>query len=335
MVRAQNIKEDCLLSCDWGTSSFRLRLVDIRNGKIAGIISTRHGVSFINEKHKQCTASDRYAAYLTYLQRSIDRLSVKIRNNCTGVPVVISGMASSSIGLKELPYAHLPFSLSGSGITSTWIKSGKKIRHDILLISGVKIGNDVMRGEETQLIGLTDLVPYSHRKRIFILPGTHSKHVIVYKNSLRHFSTFLTGEVFAILRRYSVLRFSVEEPQSEITNAQRQLFLRGVLKSRHTDVLQNLFQVRQYDLTREFSKADNYYFLSGLLIGAELKTLAGAKHGIVLCCEGLMHDLYRSALECLDLMQHTYLVPSHVMTSAVVQGHIKIFKKSRINFSCG
>src|SRR3546814_14199624 len=84
-------------------------------------------------------------------------------------------MASSSLGIEELPYATLPFSLSGNGAVTRKFEASADFPHEILLISGLRSEQDVMRGEETQLLGLAAQGMLPADNAICLFPGTHSK----------------------------------------------------------------------------------------------------------------------------------------------------------------
>src|SRR5690606_21246449 len=121
-----------------------------------------------------------------------------------GVAGVLSGMASSSIGFKELPYKKLPVDLSGSDLNMMQL-TPKDSRNPVTIVSGVQTENDVMRGEETKLIGWAYDLPHSNAEIKVLLPGTHPKHIVVQGKQCIHFETFMTGEFFHLLSQKSVL----------------------------------------------------------------------------------------------------------------------------------
>src|SRR5690606_7599837 len=100
-----------------------------------------------------------------------------------GAPILVSGMASSSIGWQDIPYARLPLPVDGSGLT--WhdlepLESPLGL-HRVVLVPGARSEVDVMRGEETELVGLFTL-PQAQGladSSLVIKPGTHSKHLLV------------------------------------------------------------------------------------------------------------------------------------------------------------
>ena len=104
------------LSCDWGTSTFRIRLVNTSKMEISSEVKTNDGIA---DTYQQWQATgrpetERMDFYRGKLGEAISRLSEGIDKN---MPVIISGMASSGIGLTELPYQEFPFQL-GPGIIS-------------------------------------------------------------------------------------------------------------------------------------------------------------------------------------------------------------------------
>ncbi|MEO6630866.1 MAG: 2-dehydro-3-deoxygalactonokinase, partial [Mucilaginibacter sp.] len=161
------------LSCDWGTSTFRLTLVDTANGEIIAAEYSDQGIADTFARWKT-TESAREAFYLDVLNQHILSLEKKVNLKLDTVPVIISGMASSSIGMMELSYSELPFDLSGSNLTVRHLPETANFNHKTTLISGVRSANDVMRGEETQLIGCVDLTQTVINDETFVFPGTHS-----------------------------------------------------------------------------------------------------------------------------------------------------------------
>ena len=180
------------VSGDWGTSNFRLRLVD---GGVKDEVRTDDGTAKLAAQ-----PGDRAEAFRSVLAKGLERLQAP-----DSLPVIISGMASSSIGWKELPYAKLPFSLDGRD--AVW----EKIEGRVHLVSGLRSDIDVLRGEETEALGLVASLgrelPF---ESVFVLPGTHSKHLEVNPGGIAVFRTFMTGELFDVLARQSVLRHSTD-----------------------------------------------------------------------------------------------------------------------------
>ncbi len=118
---------DYFLSCDWGTSSFRLKLIAIPSLQILGEESSNTGIAAVfNDWEKQAgkDQAKRQSFYLQVLAGYIAKMGEKMSVSLAGVPVVLSGMASSAIGIVDVPYTHLPFATDGSGINHPFNKGG-------------------------------------------------------------------------------------------------------------------------------------------------------------------------------------------------------------------
>lgn len=327
-----------LLCCDWGTSSFRLQLVNIVGQQVIGEVHSTDGISntfnaWIREEGTSSNSRDRF--FRQRLRKQIDLLSRKSSIKLDNTPIVISGMASSSIGLKELPYATLPFPVDGSNASIMHFDSQKDFPHHIILISGVRSETDVMRGEETQFIGLA-ASPYLSKNTIkefiLIFPGTHSKHIVLSDNQLIDFQTFMTGEVFDLMANHSILKQSVAtKGLNEYSRNELDVFRSGVGKSKSTNVLNSLFTVRTNQLFNTLNKEQNFLFLSGLLIGEELNHLC-QKEGcqLILCSGSKLYEFYKLAFEELGLLKDTILISDELVDRAAIAGQIKIFQNESL-----
>ncbi len=204
------------LSCDWGTSTFRLRWVTGLECRVVREIREQVGIKALYEEALRIgakTEGARAEVFTRFLHQKLAELGANQEFSGSGLPLVISGMASSSVGWRELPYAPTPFPLDGSGLRSeevTWSKPDWiGTTH---LISGLAHQHDMMRGEETEIIGLMagPSLAAMRERALLILPGTHSKHVWIDDQSVVDFRTFMTGELFEVLGRHSLLRASVD-----------------------------------------------------------------------------------------------------------------------------
>jgi 2-dehydro-3-deoxygalactonokinase len=325
-----------ILSCDWGTSSFRLRLVDVRGQSVLGEVLDPDGNAALHDRWlaRQGQEPDsRLDFYYRHLQTQIDRLARQVPVPLAGVPVVLSGMASSSVGMLELPYAPLPFAGDGSQAVVKRVPAGPGRAHEVVMISGVASERDVMRGEETQLVGLLEKLPTvaANGEAVFIFPGTHSKHMHVRGGSLVNFQTFMTGELFQVLTQHSILKDSVEVPVRQGTDSAEMVgFRAGIGQSGEAGLLPSLFTVRTNRLLGNWPKNQNFFYLSGLLIGTELRSLLQQSDlPIILGSGSNVFDLYRQGLEELGLLPRTMLVPAELMDHAAIAGQVKIFQQQR------
>ena len=293
------------LSCDWGTSAFRLRLVEREPLKILAETHSKEGNAATAERWQQAgqPPAQRVAFYRAILQKQLTKLETTVKMSLDGVPVVISGMASSTIGMLELPYLPLPFATDGSDLLTRTIPAEPDFKHSILLISGVKSADDVMRGEEVQLVGCQ--FENTAEPQLFLHPGTHAKHVLVQHGRAIAMKTYMTGEIFSLLSTKGILAASVEEGGKLDEGQNRQWFEKGVEHSQQANLLHNTFLVRTNDLFKKASKRENYFYLSGLLIGSECHDLLARRPAsITLAGEPALLALYGAALQKLGIAGH-------------------------------
>lgn len=327
-----------LLSCDWGTSSFRLRLVDVAAHEVIGEVTTPNGIGAVYNAWQDANRDGtvgRGGYYRAVMATQIAALEKQTGIDAAGMPVVLSGMASSSIGMEALPYARLPFALDGSHIGLKHYEPEPDFPHEIMLISGVQSDRDVMRGEETQLIGLSATMDLSGRDALFVFPGTHSKHMLVRSGQLVDFKTFMTGEVFALMANHSILKDSIDHyRQPDFGPEAAGAFNAGVLASGSANILNALFTVRTNQLFDLLPKRENGLFLSGLLIGQELRELMQAPDAqFILCGGNHLYQLYKAAMETLGLAGRATIIPSEIVDRAATAGHIRIYENQLLTLN--
>jgi len=263
---------DKFLSCDWGTSAFRLRLIDTKDLKTIAAIKNDQGISGTFKSWQESPGNpDRISYYTAFLNDQISQLSQKTSILLNGIPVMLSGMASSTIGLIDLPYKEFPFQTDGSDLEVRSLNNNNL--NPLIVISGARTEDDVMRGEETKIIGCAPDLGSTGQEQLVILPGTHPKHIIIKDQQAVSFKTFMTGEFFDLLSTKSILSASVEKGGDFNDPLNRENFIKGIEASQHSDLLHASFMVRTNQVLKNISKQQNLYYLSGLLIGSELKEL--------------------------------------------------------------
>jgi 2-dehydro-3-deoxygalactonokinase len=318
-----------LLGCDWGTSSFRLRLIRLSDHSVVDEVCSSEGIAptYAAWQH---SGLDRLAFYREILRKYMVLLSEQTGISLPGTAIVLSGMATSTIGMCEVPYAHTPFDLTGSQVRTHRLEATPDFPHELLLVSGVRSEYDVMRGEETQLVGLSELLNLvTQPEATLILPGTHSKHLCIQNGQLVDIQTFMTGEVYSLLTTHSILKDSVESNgTAAFSQQQREAFLQGVRAAGTSGILKGLFRVRTNQLFQKLDKKENALYLSGLLIGSELKYLpADQPSPLLLCSGGALTELYQLAMQELRFTERTRVIPALMLDQATVAGQIRIFQQ--------
>ena len=257
-----------LIGIDWGTSSFRAYRIGA-SGAIGDRLSSASGIRSVAPGGFGDVLSDQIGTWID-------------RDN--PVPVIMSGMIGSRQGWQEAPYCPMPASLQD--IAGRLLQAADQEPANVWIVPGVALDDeampDVMRGEETQIYGA--LRQHDRTDGTFVLPGTHSKWVYVEGGNIRHFATYMTGEIFAALRGHTILGSLM----SEHTGLHAQGFEKGLDDGREAGspgaLLHRLFGARTHALFGRIEPEAVADYLSGLLIGAEFADAAaqsGAKLSIL------------------------------------------------------
>ena len=325
------LMNNLIISCDWGTSQFRLSLVDTQSQVVLKKCSTTDGILNLythwsaNEKDN-CSLK---TYYLKELRKHVVALTKDHSDNPKNIPIIISGMASSSMGIIEMPYATLPFTLDGKNAIVELIEPTTEFPFETMLISGVKGEDDLMRGEETQMVGIAELVSSinTSNETICIFPGTHSKHIKINNGSITGFNTYMTGELFQLLSTQSVLKEAVSISNNGIEE-NKEHFHKGIDDTnKNTNLLNQLFGVRTNVLMKKITKEKNYFYLSGLLIGYEMSVLRHtATEQIILCSGNSMFELYKIAIERVGIGASIEFISPDLMEKSAIAGQIKIYQ---------
>jgi 2-dehydro-3-deoxygalactonokinase len=271
------------VAVDWGTSSFRLWLVD-RAGQVVGERRSDEGMM---------TAAK--LGFASVLQSHLDAVGAG-----SDPPVLICGMAGARQGWVEAGYVDTPAPLAAVIERAAPVAGQSR---DIRILPGIaqRDGSapDVMRGEETQLLGALGLG--ASGEALVCMPGTHSKWVSVNGGTVERFSTFMTGELFSVVSRETILSHAVAGADDA---EDREAFKSAVAAAFKTPAFAAnlLFQARARQLLFGGTPAEARETLSGTLIGIELAAgLARAlpQGGIRLVASGRLLMLYRLAFETL------------------------------------
>jgi 2-dehydro-3-deoxygalactonokinase len=316
------------LSCDWGTSFFRLRVAEIPRLAIIAEENSDFGIAKVFELWKQSgkAKETHLSFYLDIIQQHIKILEKKINISLNEVPLIISGMASSSIGMIELPYKDFPFSADGSDLITKIIEADGTFTHKTIIISGAKTNDDAMRGEETILIGCFNDDFSAKEERVFVFPGTHSKHIEVKNGKAVTVKTYMTGEFFELLSQKSILSLSVEEGKGLEYEENKQSFKKGALDSIKQNLLHSCFLVRTNQLFGKLAKQQNYYYLSGLLIGNEMKELMNNGYSnITLVSNEILSPYYEIAFNALNKGKAILKIKD--ADKALIQGQFNILNR--------
>ncbi|SIT44383.1 2-keto-3-deoxy-galactonokinase [Paraburkholderia ribeironis] len=256
-----------LIALDWGTTSLRAYLYDA-DGHVLATRASTAGIMNLPRSAEQggfdAAFDDACGAWL---------------EQASGVPVIAAGMVGSAQGWLEAPYVDAPANADAlvAGIVRVQAASGATLHIVPGVLQRGELPN-VMRGEETQIVGALSedasaaKTAASGQRALIGLPGTHAKWAVVQAGRIERFHTFMTGEVFAALRKHTILGRTMVTPDRPDTEA----FLHGVNIAREkgqAGMLATIFSARTLGLTGQLAGDRQPDYLSGLLIGHELSGL--------------------------------------------------------------
>jgi 2-dehydro-3-deoxygalactonokinase len=279
------MREISAIFADWGTTNRRAWAVD-RDGAVIDQRKDDQGLLGVKERQFE-------ASFRGFIGDWLKAAAPK-------APIVMAGMVGSKLGWREAPYVATPAKLAA--LAENLIALPDLDGHPIRIAPGMSAREDgrpdVMRGEECQLYGLW---LQAQQNRLCVLPGTHSKWAEIREGGLAGFRTYMTGELFSQLCSSGTLA-QLMRPGAPHDDA---AFRRGLAVSegaRAGGLLNRLFSVRSLGLFAELPGEALASYLSGLLIGAELRdATAGINGTVAVIGSSRMTELYVSALDAIGI----------------------------------
>jgi len=258
------VNANLFICVDWGTTRLRASLCDAGTGGPREL-DARAGPGVLASKGQ--IEETLFTAIEPWLS---DRAAI---------PLLLAGMVGSNIGWRNLKY--LPCPVYPSEIVGQCVTFESR-GHPVTMVPGLEcvndLGNpDVMRGEELQVLGWLDDDP-EHRigPRVVCLPGTHTKWVFVDDGRIVSFRTAITGEMYSLLARHSVL-LAVDSVPDNDSDFDSDAFAAGVYAAAKDGaaIMHLLFSVRSRMLKGLLTPEAAPSYLSGMLIGADCATAIG------------------------------------------------------------
>lgn len=285
------MRDAALIALDWGTTTFRAWLLDGTSAVLDHVRSDDGALTVAERADSSLTRATAFA-------EAFGRLCRPWLARHPGIPVLGAGMVGSNHGWAEAGYLDVPADLGELAGRLTVVPAGESVVHIVPGLRATGADPDVMRGEEVQLAGA--LAGGHGRPETVLLPGTHSKWVRLDGARVTGFTTAMTGELYGLLLRDSILgRLATGTPGPAVTAA----FTRGLdTEAAHGDergLPALLFTARTHVLAGLLDAKDVADYLSGLLIGTEVRHgLRGVPDGAVaLCGPPSTTARYRAALE--------------------------------------
>jgi len=260
---------DGYIAVDWGTSNRRAYAIDAE-GRLTETIEDDLGIMNVPTGRFEAAAAD-------------------LRRRFAGRPVLMAGMVGSNRGWVETPYVPCPAAAAELAAAIHWLEPDIGIVPGVSLSAGDRV--DVMRGEEVQAVGALALgiAPDT----LICHPGTHAKWIVMAEGRIAGFRTMMTGELFGLLRKHSILSAQLE---GSVTADES--FREGAAAGlAGADLLSGLFQIRARHVLGR-NGPDGASYASGLLIGSDVRSgLRGHRRGAVaLVGRSDLRALYAAAI---------------------------------------
>jgi 2-dehydro-3-deoxygalactonokinase len=264
-----------MIGIDWGTTS--LRAYRLSGGRVLERRDSAQGITAVAAGGFGAALQETVGDWLRDGERD----------------VLMAGMVGSRQGWVEAPYLECPADFDVLALSLTGVPFAGARVAIVPGLRGVDASGtpEVMRGEETQLAGL---VGRSELSCCACLPGTHSKWAHVAAGRVTNFRTHMTGEVFAALRGHTILGRMMQEGPNDT-----EAFLRGAVRAAEPGgLLHHLFGVRALTLAARLPETDAPAYLSGILVGHEVRSALAAHTGEVIQVIGApeLTGLYAKAI---------------------------------------
>ncbi|KQN25662.1 2-oxo-3-deoxygalactonate kinase [Sphingomonas sp. Leaf33] len=270
------------LAIDWGTTNRRIYAIGA-DGIVVSSERDDRGILSI--------APDGYTAEVA-----------AIRARFGDLPILCAGMVGSNRGWAELPYVPCQAGVEALAGAVRWVEPGRTA-----IVPGVTVAygrrRDVMRGEEVQLLGAvaSGLAPAD---ALLCQPGTHCKWAWMADGRIDRFVTAMTGELYALIGKHSLLAAQMTGQATPGAD-----FLGGVADAADGDLSARLFGVRADAVTGERAIGDAASYISGLLIGADVRQRLGAGDHAHVLADATLGGLYVAAIEAIGA--RATLIDSH------------------------
>jgi 2-dehydro-3-deoxygalactonokinase len=313
-----------LIALDWGTSSLRGYLMDAK-GDVLDQRASAHGI-----QNLPVPGPEGFEQAFAGICGDWLALHGKL-------PVVAGGMVGSAQGWAEAPYVGCPADTTTLAEKAIVVDSRLGVR--VLIAPGVLFdppdaNPDVIRGEEIQIAGALADHPWLAERACVALPGTHSKWVQIQDGRITRFATYMTGELFAVLCRNSILGRLMPDAPAADQAAADQAFVAGVRLAREGlpgDLSHQIFAARTLGLTKRLPPDVLKDYLSGLLIGGELvsglahmRDTIAADTPLLLIGDGALCRRYVRALETIGT------VPAAQLENTAPRGLFQFAQKAGV-----
>ncbi len=282
---------NALVAVDWGTSTLRAARLDAQGR----VVEERQSAQGLLQVAPGDFARVFSASCADWMQAD-------------GSVCLMSGMVGSRQGWREAPYCACPAGFEDITRSLVWLtpaRDGLAAPLRMAIVPGLRCEHDgvpdVMRGEEVQVFGALRLLGLDDAA--VVLPGTHSKWVTVSGGRIDRFTTFMTGEFYALLRRHSILSRTLPQGDGPLDEAAFDQGVAHALAGR--SLLGTVFSTRTLSLFERMAAEALPSYLSGLVIGEELRAQPSLPEAVVVIGAPELAGRYQRALAHLGVTTRT------------------------------
>jgi 2-dehydro-3-deoxygalactonokinase len=287
-----------LIALDWGTSSLRAWLLGVRGH----ILDTRRPDHGLLSTMADIDAADSAARARACEAVFLDVCGEWVRAHPT-IPVIACGMVGSAQGWQEAGYLTVPTDLGIDAEALTAVRHGQG---ELYIVPGLRLApdlehvipGDVIRGEETQVIGVLDLMSDSDSPRTVVLPGTHTKWLRIDNRKVISFTTAMSGELYGLVTGHGILGYTATTAVRDDQAFARGLAAASTAPSRGLAAV--LFSARALALDGLLDPPSLPDYISGVIIADEVRHLLpeyADRERIVLCGNTDLCRRYAAALD--------------------------------------
>jgi 2-dehydro-3-deoxygalactonokinase len=283
-----------LIALDWGTSVLRAYLLG-DDGTILEERSRPWGIMHLPDGG---------------FVGALEGIALDWRTAAPELSIIACGMVGSAQGLREAPYIACPAGRDALASALLAVDVSPSLR--LHIVPGVRRDGDppdVMRGEETQVVGLLAQSPQLAAEALLVMPGTHAKWVQVKDGRIVDFQTYMTGELYALLKEHSILGRPARSAVATSQTAAKHAFERGVSAVHQrsgTGATELLFSARTLVLGGQLKAEDSLDYLSGLLVGEEMRSVGEGRFSasagpVALIGDAALCDRYLCAMSVFEI----------------------------------
>ncbi|MBR2612374.1 MAG: 2-dehydro-3-deoxygalactonokinase [Clostridia bacterium] len=308
------------LTLDGGTTNTRLRLVE--NGEIVDTIRIPKGARANMEEPKSLDFAVRDAIS--------EMLARHVITECDILRILASGMVTSEFGLCALPHAIAPVGVRELHESMHEVNLSHISAIPFVFIRGVRLSGDalgsadMMRGEETELVGISDGVPNT----LYVLPGSHSKLVLTDEmGRISSFCTMLTGEMIYALATSTILKDAVD---LSLSSFDEEKLLDGYRYAKAHGLNEALFKVRILKNLFGECPVGCYSFFLGAVLSDEISAiLSSPATRIVIGGRSQIRNATKVLLEGAGCEKEMVLLDEDAVENSTSRGMITIYEYTR------